>query len=151
MTAINRLQEGDCFLYVTAQCRKQAAQHFRERMSILNTLCITPQAYDKLKYFQRMYAEPHIIECLTRESRDRVTVRVSDGKRFVWYVKTPAIVEYVDSRDNFERRLQEIADSRKRLAKEMQELRGKAGQKARKSKKLQKPEELETRTEVARQ
>ena len=146
-TITDKLDEGDCFLYLSPDAMEAETQRLEEWNRLhgdeedLNKQLLELAALNHL----RIFAEPHIIDVVVLATGDRVSKRVTDGKRFIWYRGNTTQVEVVDARDDFEKRLVEMHKARKKFEQELAK-----AQKKRKSKKMKK-EELEERTVVAQQ
>lgn len=128
-TTVDRLAEGDCFLYDAQETREREGARLEKLSLLLASLDLDPIDPVGAQEHLKQYAEPHIIVATVLATGHRISQRVSDGKRFIWY--EPAEVEYVDRQDEFEERLRSMAEQRAKFDKLVSEMQ----RKRRKSKK----------------
>lgn len=137
---IDKLHEGDCFLVENEEATEREQLRL-EQFAALHGVELTAKARDE--HF-RQYLIPHIVTAVAVKTGDRCSQRVTDSKRFIWCAKKGTQVEYINKRDEFERRLVEMAAERKKFDDEISKAK-----KLPRSKKKNKASELEVRTLVS--
>ena len=145
---ITQLNEGDYFMFNPADGVNTAFKAV-ERLNFLRSGLDIP-TIDNLDYntmlgWQMLFAEPHVIECVAIATGDRVSRRLTDGKRFVWRADSAdqPVVEFQSDRAKFDAMADELKRKLKDYQKEIEAL-----SKKHKSRKKNAPEELVERTEV---
>ena len=143
------LMQDDYFLHRPAGSMGRAQSEIgrlNHLRSSLDIPTIGELDYNTMLGWQMMFAEPHVVECVAIATGDRVSRRLTDGKRFVWRAdcQQPVLVEFSSDRNKFDAMVDEL----KRRLKEHNEEIAKLSKRQKKAKKMNKPEELVERTEV---
>ena len=132
MIAVNELSMNESFFYTPPSALRAAMDHLKRYRAAQayageNEIDVNDEV---VRSWARLYAEPHLVTGRVKQTGEVLSQRASDGKRFVWYNKVPALVEVYDRPELFEARLRELQQQKKKLAEEEARMR-KARKKAR--------------------
>lgn len=136
---IGQLTDGDCFFYTDAdeyRRREVLVESINDfRTEIGQQLLTMAEAAAII----RASASGYVVYAIVRATGERCTIRLSDGKRHIWY-DADVPVQYTPNRAAFDARLLQMRKDRKQLEEEQTRM-----QKHR-SKKQNKSTEISERT-----
>ena len=131
-TTVGLLYDTDCFLYMSEEMAKRAEQQAAALHA--RRIDLDPKA-PSFGLDLEMFAEPYIVHAVCIKTQDRVAIRTTDGKKFIFGANTP--IMHAQNRTIFLAQLQWVSEQRHLMEKEQQRL-----QQAHTSKKRKQEEEL---------
>ena len=141
---VGYLFADDCFFYLSDEGMREA-ESMQARLNGMRVEFDPNSPAFKLDV--EAFGEPHIVLAVAKQANEaRVSTRTTDGKRFVFEADT--VVLHAPDRTRFDQQLQWVRDQRDHASKEAQRLNQ---AKASRSKKKDKPTEVELKTLVAAQ
>lgn len=136
---IGQLADGDCFFYQSADDYAAREVRLLELNDFRASLGDQRFTAVEMANMIRATASGYMVYAVVRATGERCTLRMSDGKREIWY-DSNAIVQYAPDRRAFDDRLVEMRKANKMLSEAQDRM------KRARSKKKNQSAEIEERT-----